>query len=444
MVINVGEFVGGKAKSFANSPHGFPASIALSQGGLARFRVFNRQAVAIADPDLARQVLIQKVSAFQRGRPARVLKLTIGEGLITTDGELWEPARQWMEPAFRRDNIISALPGIAAVIEQELNNWEQISAANGQQIELLPLLQTLIAKLSSQTLFNLKWDDETLGSFVHNIDSSLNHMARLLRRPWITPSWVPGSLTSQLRKTGQELDEILGPSLEGPATGVHGEHLLHLLASADSSEGGCPLSSRRRLNEIKTLAAAAFETSTTTLSWTIDLIARHPEIGEALRDEIDKVVGKAAPDARQLSRLSQCQQTLMESMRLWPAVYNLVREANRKVELGEHTLPMGTITIVSIYGLHRNPALWQQPDQFRPERFADHSVSHPGFIPFAIGPHTCIGKHYAILQMQCLLAMLLQRFVLSPVDGHLPKPVAKVTLRPLTSPRLFLRPRHGN
>ena len=439
--MNWRERLGGQAQSFALSPHGFPARLALSQGGFARFRLFHRQAVAVTDPALARQILIQQVSAFQRGRAARVMKLTIGDGLITTDGELWQPARHWLEPAFRRENIVAALPNISSVISEELERWQRISTENAHLVELLPLLQNLIAKLTAQTLFSLNWSDAQLGDFVQHIDVSLNQMARLLRRPWITPAWLPGTLAAQLHSTGQQLDQLLSPLIEDPAHDQGSNHLTQRLGFA-STDGQCPLGFRRKLDELKTLAAAAFETSTTTLSWTLDLIARHPDVGQALKHEIDTVVGRTTPDARQLSRLHYCQQVLLESMRLWPAVYNLARETNRPVTLGGQELRPRTVTLVSIYGMHRNPELWQEPDQFKPERFADHAISHPGYLPFAIGPHTCLGKHYAILQMQCLLVMLLQRFELRPVDSQPPDPVAIVTLRPRVSPRLALLPRH--
>lgn len=203
----------------------------------------------------------------------------------------------------------------------------------------------------------------------------------------------------------------------------------------------CPLSSARWLDELKTLAVAAFETSATTLTWTLDLLARHPAELEALQQDIDRVLGTDEPSLDAIERLPRCQQVLMEGMRLWPAVYNIVREATQPTSLGGQSIAKGTLAFVSVYGLHRHPDLWDHPDRFMPDRFADPTVRRPGFLPFSIGPHACLGKHLAMLQMQTLLAMLCQRYQLAVRDLSPPEPIAQVTLRPRRSPQLVLQPR---
>jgi cytochrome P450 len=125
-------------------------------------------------------------------------------------------------------------------------------------------------------------------------------------------------------------------------------------------------------------------------------------------------------------------------MRLWPAVYNLVREAALPLDLGSSAISPGTLVYVSIYGMHRNPALWQHPERFIPARFADQSAGLPGYMPFAIGPHSCLGRHLALFQMQCIIVMVLQRFHISAVGNEPVEPTACVTLRPRVSPRLRL------
>jgi cytochrome P450 len=109
--------------------------------------------------------------------------------------------------------------------------------------------------------------------------------------------------------------------------------------------------------------------------------------------------------------------------------------------LGEHAIAQGTLTFVSIYGLHRHPDLWERPNDFLPERFADRSLQRPGYFPFAIGPHACLGKPLALLQMQTFLIMFCQRFHFSSLDHTPQQAVAQVTLRPYQSPHLILRER---
>lgn len=435
--MNIVHALGGQAASFARSPHQFPAELAWAGGGFGRFRLFHRPAVAITDLDLVREVLIRKAAVFRRSRAARVMRIALGDGLLTTDAELWQPARQWFEPSFRRASVVNAVPEIVKVIALELDQWEQHSRRMQGEIQLLPLLESLVAKLTSTILFAVDWSDEALNGFKALVNDALCQSGHLLRSPLIRPTWWPGSMAGQLSATGRELDRLLHHVLTASEADVLNSEILQ--RSRESQVGSrCPFTSRRWLDELKTLAAAAFETSTTTLTWTLDLLARHPDVRDELTAEIDQVIGSSEPDQQSLSGLVFSQLVLSESMRLWPAVYNLVREAGQVFDLGSNSISRGTLVYVSIYGLHRNPDLWHQPDRFIPERFADHVAGSPSYLPFAIGPHSCLGRHLALLQMQCIIVMVLQRFLVIAGDAGPVEPTACVTLRPRTSPRLRL------
>lgn len=430
----------GQADAFSRSPHQYIADLATAQGGLGRFRLYHRQAVAIADADLARQVLIRQVELFQRGRHFRTFGLFLGDGLLSTDGDLWRPARQWLDPGFRREPLALAFPSIQAVIQEELDRWQQLCQQDDGVLDLVPALKRLMARLITRTLFSLAWDDTQIAAFCEQIDESMQDTLNLIRSPLAAPAWWPGSLAGRVRRSGQTLNRLLAPALEqGDAQQVNGG-LLPLLREGRRGSR-CPLTSGRWLNELKTLAVAAFETSATTLAWTLDLLARHPQELAAVQREIDGTIGSKAPCLADLSRLRRCEQVLLESMRLWPAVHNVVREARAATMLREHAIAKGTLAFVSIYGLHRHPDLWERPHDFLPERFGDRALPRPGYFPFAIGPHACLGKHLAMLQMQTFLIQFCQRFHVSSLDQMPQQAVAQVTLRPRQSPHLIIRER---
>jgi cytochrome P450 len=430
----------GQADAFSRSPHQYIADLATAKGGLGRFRLYHRQAVAIADPDLARQVLIRQVELFQRGRHFRTFGLFLGDGLLSTDGDLWRPARQWLDSGFRRETLALTFPTIQAVIEAELACWQKHCQHGNGVLDLMPALKQLTARLITRTLFSLSWHDTQIAAFCELIDESMQDTLNLIRQPLAAPAWWPGSLAGRVRRSGQTLSRLLASALEqGDALQVNGS-LLPLLRQG-RPDSRCPLTAGRWLDELKTLAVAAFETSATTLAWTLDLLARHPQECRAVQREIDETIGSNAPRLADLSRLRRCEQVLLESMRLWPAVHNVVREARAATMLGEHAIAEGTLAFVSIYGLHRHPDLWECPNDFLPERFADRSLQRPGYFPFAIGPHACLGKHLALLQMQTFLILFCQRFHFSSLDQTPQQAVAQVTLRPHQSPHLILRER---
>ena len=435
--MNILHALGGQASSFARSPHQYPAELALAAGGFARFRLFHRQAVAITDLELVREVLIRQAGVFKRSRAARVMRIALGDGLLTTDGELWQPVRQWFDPSFRRASVVNAVPGIIKLIASELDQWEIHSQRTQGEIPLAPLLEALVAKLTSSILFAVDWSDEGLIAFKNLVNDALGQSGYLLRRPCVAPTWWPGSTAGQLSATGRKLDQLLACVLESSGGDAPSSEIVQRFRECQV-ESRCPFRSKRWLNELKTLAVAAFETSTTTLTWTLDLLSRHPAVRDELTYEIDHVIGRSEPDQQTLPALSFGQTVIAESMRLWPAVYNLVREAALPLDLGSSAISPGTLVYVSIYGLHRNPALWQHPERFIPARFADQSAGLPGYLPFAIGPHSCLGRHLALMQMQCIIVMVLQRFHISAVGNEPVEPTASVTLRPRVSPRLRL------
>lgn len=430
----------GQADAFTPCPHLFVSELARSQGGIGRFRLYHRQAVAIADADLVRQLFVRQADVFQRGRNYRAVGHFLGDGLISTDADLWRPARHWLEPGFRREHLAIAMPAIRSIIAAELQRWQTCSAQHDGCLELVPALQVLTAKLTTRVLFSLAWTDEQISVFCHQIDQSLNQIVSLMRSPLLQPAWWPGSLAGRLQSAGRQVNRMLAPALQNPEQHDRADSLLPILLKGRAGSR-CPLSAARWLDELKTLAVAAFETSATTLTWTLDLLARHPQELEAVQQEIDRVIGDAAPTLETIEHLPRCRQVLLEGMRLWPAVYNIVREAVKPTTLAGHAIAKGTLAFVSVYGLHRHPDLWDRPDQFLPERFADPTIRRPGYLPFSIGPHACLGKHLAMLQMQTLLIMLCQRHQIAVRDPSPPEPIAQVTLRPRQSPILQLKPR---
>jgi cytochrome P450 len=438
--MNIPKLIAGDAAEFARSPHHFTATHAQKNKGFGRFRLYHRSAVSISDPELTREILIRQSGVFTRSRAAHVLRIALGDGLLTTDNELWHPARHWLDSSFKRDHVQSFIPKITTIITSELDDLEHQIGRDGIELEMLPFLESLVAKLTSSILYGSEWDLKERSEFQHLVSSSVIKAAAILRRPWLIPPWVPGSPGAELRRTGFKLDKLLSPILMNKAHSNANSGLIRD-AIRNQDRPGCPLSKYRLLSELKTLAVAAFETTTTTLLWTLDLLARHPEEREQVIAELDEILAGAVPDCRKLSQLRYCQSALLESMRMWPAVYNMVRESAESTTICGHKLGAKTLVYISIYGLHRNPNLWQSPDIFQPSRFDDHSVSHTGYMPFAIGPHNCLGRHIAMIQIQCVIAMLLQRFHITSFDTDPPEAASVFTLRPKSCPRLYITPR---
>jgi cytochrome P450 len=185
-------------------------------------------------------------------------------------------------------------------------------------------------------------------------------------------------------------------------------------------------------DEMVTFLVAGHETTSVALSWTGYLISRHRHVGERLEDELDSVLGGRVPTKDDLENLPYVRMVFEEAMRLYPPVWGTIRQAYEDDEIGGHKLPAGMTVSVSPYVTHRHPEFWDEPEHFDPERFTPDKISarHPlAYFPFGAGPRACVGRHFAMLEGQLILAMLLQRFRLWPTQR------AEVRLRPLVTLR---------
>jgi cytochrome P450 len=214
-------------------------------------------------------------------------------------------------------------------------------------------------------------------------------------------------------------DDLLGMMLE--------------MRDADTGEGLSDLQAR---DEVVTIFFAGHETTAATLSWAFYLLSQHPEVEERLRAELRSVLNGRVPGFADLPKLTYMQQVIHEVLRLYPAAYLFAREAILDDVLDGYRIPAQTLIFISPFVGHRDPKYWPDPERFDPERFTPEQVAgrpRHVYYPFGEGPHVCIGNSFALMEMQLILAMALQRFRLRLIPGH---PVA-------LKPEATLRPRHG-
>jgi cytochrome P450 len=199
------------------------------------------------------------------------------------------------------------------------------------------------------------------------------------------------------------------------------------------------MSDQQLRDEVMTLFLAGHETIATAMSWTWMLLQQHPEAAARVRDEALDVLGGRAPGFDDLPRLAYTGQVIDESMRMYPPVWMVERQALAEDRLGPWRIPAGTIVGVSPWVMHRHPGIWGDPLRFRPERFApepgEGSSGGPrqkhAFLPFGAGPRICIGNHFALMEAKIILATIIQRYDVEVIRPQAIGLDPRVTLRPL-------------
>lgn len=225
------------------------------------------------------------------------------------------------------------------------------------------------------------------------------------------------------------------------ASGIQRDDLMQMLLDSryeDTEEG---MTDQQLIDEAAILFVAGHETSANTLSWTLYLLAQHPDVLKKVKAELNTVCPGRAPTFAELRQLTYLTQVINESMRLYPPAWITDRVPLEDDQVNGITIPKGTMVSVFIYGLHHQKESWNEPEVFRPERFNNENRKNRppfSFMPFGGGPRLCIGNNFAMMEIQLVLAAVLRRFKIR-INTDYPisvKPL--ITLRPANGIRMYL------
>lgn len=353
---------------------------------------------------------------------AEQLARFLGKGLLTSNGEYWLKQRRLIQPGFHPEKI-RALYGI---IEKTVDNF--INAfPEGEQIDVYPLMNTLAFEIVINTLFNVKVPVEIRGELSRFITETQDFVIKDIRQPhkrwWFR---VSGEVRRNLRKSERAREIIRDIIRARKSSGQKFDDLLDMLLDARYEDTGLPMQESQVIDEILVLLIAGHETTANALSWTLYLLATHPE---ALRKLRVATVGLSVADSVKNEYLNA---VINESMRLYPPAWISDRIAVNDDAYRQYTFPKNTIIILFYYGLHRDPKYWENPTSFRPERFLrdkDDREKPRAYYPFGAGPRLCIGNNFAMAEMTIFLRAMVQTFDLLPT-AVVPQMKPLVTLRP--------------
>lgn len=250
--------------------------------------------------------------------------------------------------------------------------------------------------------------------------------------PWLT---LPSN--RHFLRMRKQLDQIVHELIEHRrAQGISDNDMLDRLLAARDTETGEVMSEIQLRDEIVTLLLAGHETTGTAIAWTLYLLSQHPQIEAQLVAELDSVLSGVPATSSDLARLPYLKQVMQESLRLYPPIWALAlaRQNTETIELGGYRIPAGSYLVIPVYSLHRHPDYWPDAKKFDPAgRFVpQREASRHSYccLPFSAGPRTCISANMAMLEIQLVLAQVLQHFCVIPVPGHPVEAVAEITFKP--------------
>jgi cytochrome P450 len=400
---------------------------------ISQYRLLNRQLIFVNTPEGVKRILSTRHDNYERKSPQmrRALEFLIGDGLFISDGETWRGRRPLVADLLAKSRLSDFGRTIASAAQETVDEWKGIDPE--RPIDVLSEMGVLTAEIISRALFGVRLGralsiqvTSSFADYQNQIDSF--NVGYLLGFDEGLPVWRGLKLRRATRQVHAVIDHVIADQGDGL---YDGEIKPKIVAAKDLHRSNGLTGQVVVREEAATLFMAGHETTAATLAWVWYLLSKAPWAEAAVHAEIAAVCGLRPPSYEDLSNLVYCRAVVEETLRLYPPVAMLGRQARDADDLGAIQVERAALIIISPWLLHRSPDLWLFPDRFMPERFiGEGRPATYAYIPFAIGPRVCPGMGFGLAESVLCLATLAQHYRLRLAPGASVLPQCRLTLRP--------------
>lgn len=430
-----------RSKLFRNTfqvlkdPVGFLGKFAKNYGPVVTANFLGKKYFVLQHPEYIKHVLLQNHKAYCKPGATKLLRLFLGEGLSTSNGELWLRQRRIMQPAFHKQRLSLILN----IINEEttsfiirLNSFQTKSSFNISH-EFLQLTISIISRAMFSTA--LKEEMKTMVDALEALGVyASSWMKSLIKIPthWPTPA------NAKFNSNCKVFDDIIygiinrrRKEMNDTALAEQGDLLDMLLEYYDEgSKSG--MSEKLLRDEVTTMFMAGHETTAQTLGWIMYHLAKEKEMYQKVKHEGLTTLNKRLPTLEDLPQLAYTKQVIQEALRCYPPIWALVRKPLSDTDIIGIKVPAMSNVLINIYGIHHHPGFWETPDAFNPAHFNAEAIQQRpqfAYIPFGGGPRFCIGSNFATMVMQVVVSRLSQSFEFGIAADYVPMVEPNITLR---------------
>ena len=385
----------------------------------------------VMDPGAIRHMLLDKLDDYPKSLVTKnLLKPAIGESMFIAEGAHWRWQRRTAAPVFSHRNMMNLSPIMTGAAERAV---DRVTAAGPRAVDFLEEMVTTTFDVIADVTFS--GGDAFDRDAVHGaIDDYIAEAGKISLFDVLgAPDWVPRPGRMISGKAMRDMKSVADRAIDDRARrGVKGvPDLLDLLLAGEDPKSGRKMNTGELRDNLLTFIVAGHETTALTLAWSMYLVAFDQGVQDAARAEAQSVLNGRAATGEDVDKLPLIRQIIDEALRLYPPAGIISRTAMAHDVLCGREVRKGDTCMLPIYALHRSKLLWDDPDAFRPSRFADRkAIDRYAYLPFGDGPRICIGASFALQEAVIILATMLSRFKFSPVPGRDPEPVMILTLRP--------------
>jgi cytochrome P450 len=381
--------------------------------------------VIATSPQGGRDILARSDRFTDRNNVHHELRHLLGANLFTLTDEPWLPRRRALQPVFTKQHVRAFGGHMAQAAEMVATSW-----GDGADVDLDAACRRLTLRALGRSVLGVDLDVRS-DSIAEPMRVGLEYVANRGLRPVRAPRWLPTPARRRARAAASALRQIAADILrscrEDPTRDAP---LVHALMAAADPATGAGLSDEEIRDELIVFMLAGHDTTSTVLTYALWALGRHLDLQDKVRAEVADI-GDRELTPGDLPRLGYTTQVLHEALRLCPPAAVIGRTAMQDIAVDGYRVPAGTTVIYGIYAVHRDPALWENPLAFDPDRFSPHNCAGRDrwqYLPFGGGPRSCIGDHFAMLEATLALATIIRRIEICSTEDDFPIAVPFTTV----------------
>ena len=385
------------------------------------------------NPEHVKYVLSDNWKNFGRGKlKYKVVRQILGDSLLTSEGQSWLRNRRLMQPLFTTSQVNVLTELTIDIIANSIANLEK--AGTKKTVDMGYEMSVMTQNVLLAAMFSSSIDTHQAEDVVKAMKTLTKEISHRIFLSFL-PDWFPLTGEKALHNAIKTIDNIVLPIIsQRRKSKENHKDLLESLLNAHDAETNTGMNNQQLRDECIGIYLAGFGGTSNTLLWVWYLLSEYPEVEFKVRQEIETVLGEDKPTALDVSKLQYTRKVIQEAMRLYPSSWFTARVLQNDDNINGYNFKAGDTIVLNSYLTHRLPQFWDQPEIFDPERFDKESskeIHSYAYFPFGAGPHLCLGKHFALMEMQLIVAMIMQKFRVKRVLEHkvIPKPGITLHLR---------------
>lgn len=413
------------------------------KGPIVRFKFGPFDSYLLNTPELTHEMLVKQSDVWRKSPVTRnVMYSAVGDGLFTSEGELWKSQRRMIAPLFHTKHVPSYGDTMANLTADLIADWK-----DGETRYIDHDFTVLAMQIISKVLF-----DADISQSAPEVERAVAEVLKAIEVKFGqivgVPEWIPTANNRALKENLRVLDSFIQSIINQrrkltPEQAEEKSDLLTLLLNVQD-EDGSRMSDKQVRDESMTFFGAGHETTAATLTWISYLLSQHPQVQSKLHEELDRALNGRLPGYHDLVKLPYTEQIVKEAMRLYPVAWSVFRVSTAESTLGGLHFPTNSVALVNIWGIHRDPKLYDQAESFIPERWTpefEKSLPKQAYMPFGGGPRICIGNAFAMMEARLATATVAQKFALELAPNFEVIPTRQFTTKPKNGMQMIVHAR---